>query len=576
MICLGRWKTLLPLLGAAAVLSAIDPGEIRITSGPYWPRTKSTITVDTKLVDVGVVVRDSRGHPVAGLKREDFEINDNGKKRPVSAFAVETYTPAAAPVKPGEPAPAPTAPKPAVSKTPRYVALVFDDMALTAGDMMNSKAAAKRFVKEGFAPNDQVGVFTTTQQNNLPFTSDPAKVSAAIDKVNFRQRKIEGGMCPHYTPWDAYTIANNLDQEAFEVKIQEWMTCHNQPPPRAGRGRGSSSSSGSGGAGQDVMAEARMLWEEISMNSRNTLGSIHDLIDYMAKFDGKRVMLLASPGFLTGTLEQDEEELITQALHAGVVINSIDSRGLYTIEPLEMTGGANSRSAIHQQNVASRSQMAPSDVLGTLADGTGGTFFHNNNDLTLGFHELGMLPQVSYLLGFAPDAPDKRFHKLKVKVNAKGVDVQARPGYMSVAPADQPPPREERPIDRAMSASDAMTDAPVTFSTVTGKTDQNSPAVQIVLHVDVAKMKFREGFGLHTQKLLFIAAAYDKDGVFVSGKESEIEFALSDASYKQVHDGGINGRVTLELAPGEYRIRGVVQETIDNKISAVSLPVSVQ
>jgi hypothetical protein len=145
---------------------------------------------------------------------------------------------------------------------------------------------------------------------------------------------------------------------------------------------------------------------------------------------------------------------------------------------------------------------------------------------------------------------------------------------MSLPPAEQPEERVERPIDRIVSATEVLKDAPVSFSAALGKTEQNAPAVQVILHVDVANMKFREGFGLHTQKLLFIAAAYDKQGNFVSGKESEVAFELSDATYKQSQGGGINGRVTLDLAPGEYVIRAAVQENLDNKISASSLAVT--
>ena len=38
---------------------------------------------------IPVVVRDKQGHPVAGLKQEDFQVYDNDKPRPISAFNVE-------------------------------------------------------------------------------------------------------------------------------------------------------------------------------------------------------------------------------------------------------------------------------------------------------------------------------------------------------------------------------------------------------------------------------------------------------------------------------------------------------
>ena len=49
-----------------------------------------------------------------------------------------------------------------------------------------------------------------------------------------------------------------------------------------------------------------------------------------------------------------------------------------------------------------REQSEQSDVLEELADGTGGAYFHNNNDLKGGFQRLASAPTYSYLLGFSP------------------------------------------------------------------------------------------------------------------------------------------------------------------------------
>jgi hypothetical protein len=47
-----------------------------------------------------------------------------------------------------------------------------------------------------------------------------------------------------------------------------------------------------------------------------------------------------------------------------------------------------------------------------LAEGAGGTFFHNNNDLTEGFERVAATPEFSYVLGFSPVAlkEDGSFH----------------------------------------------------------------------------------------------------------------------------------------------------------------------
>jgi hypothetical protein len=71
--------------------------------------------------------------------------------------------------------------------------------------------------------------------------------------------------------------------------------------------------------------------------------------------------------------------LIAKALPAVVVIDTLDAKRL-TVTP-------------HEEK---------NDGMAELADGTGGSFYHNSNDLLQGFRELGMAPETMYVPGFAP------------------------------------------------------------------------------------------------------------------------------------------------------------------------------
>ena len=71
-----------------------------------------------------------------------------------------------------------------------------------------------------------------------------------------------------------------------------------------------------------------------------------------------------------------------------------------------------------------------------LADGTGGTYFHNSNDLEAGFQSLTVAPEYVYLLEISLEnlKPDGTYHHLKVKVDRDGLKLQARRGYFAPAP----------------------------------------------------------------------------------------------------------------------------------------------
>jgi VWFA-related protein len=70
-------------------------------------------------------------------------------------------------------------------------------------------------------------------------------------------------------------------------------------------------------------------------------------------------------------------------------------------------------------------------VMSEIADGTGGAFFHNSNDLGAGFKSLTDAPEVVYVLELSPEGvkPDGSYHRLKVEVDREGMRLQARQGY---------------------------------------------------------------------------------------------------------------------------------------------------
>jgi VWFA-related protein len=81
----------------------------------------------------------------------------------------------------------------------------------------------------------------------------------------------------------------------------------------------------------------------------------------------------------------------------------------------------------------SDSMLLSEDIMAELADGTGGKFFHNSNDLESGFQALTAVPEYVYLLELSLRGvkQDGAYHLLKVKVNQNGLKLQARRGYFA-------------------------------------------------------------------------------------------------------------------------------------------------
>jgi VWFA-related protein len=129
-----------------------------------------------------------------------------------------------------------------------------------------------------------------------------------------------------------------------------------------------------------------------------------------------------------------KSRILDVAAQANVTVSALDARGLYTTEQDASKRGENSAIGLATGQVSQyqRASMVQSeDVMSELADGTGGTFFHNSNDLEGGIQALAAAPEYVYLLEFSPENVklSGSYHSLKVKVDRDGIKLQSRQGY---------------------------------------------------------------------------------------------------------------------------------------------------
>ena len=568
------------------------PEEVRVSSRPYLP----TLHSDTNIVQVGVVVRDSKGRTVGGLHQEDFKVLDEGKERAIASFAVNQKITSAPPAS-ADPHPAGGAAPLATSVTSptrrrpaRFIALYFDDIGTPEGDLMRTKKAAQRFVQDGVDANDVLAVFTSRDGRTSDFSADKAKLNAAIEKVHSHQRFNPRGVtsCPRITAYDAYLIANHFSQQALQAKVLEAVTCQGPPEisvpggtPLPGRGKPLPPQVDP--ATQGVIMQSEQIWSEMEVASRDNLDAIRGIIDSLSTLPGNRMLLMVSSGFITGTMLDVEDSLATRALKAGVVINAIDAKGLFVEDSARLFGeDAISQYAPPQVLAweaisATDAKEVPNMIMSDLAAATGGTFFHNNNDYSFGFRELGALPEVSYVLTFRPDdaAFNGKYHKLRIKLaSAKTYQVEYRPGYFAAqSTADANNGRAE--LDRLAATLDPVHVIPAAAAIGYGpKSANGSTQVHVQLHVDVKALHFTDNFGRRNQRLAFVAILFDGEGRMVAGREGEMKFALTPAKFESMSKTGVNAVLNLEAPPGTYRMRAVVLDA-QGKAAALAYAVIV-
>src|SRR5271154_4587476 len=425
----------------------------------------ATFRVKVNLVLARVVVRDADGKIVTNLKKEDFLLFDNRKPQVISSFSLETpgmhvAAPAPAEGAPGDSGTPVTPGTPPVILPQRFVAMMFDDLHLDQSNALYVRDAATKFFG-ALAPSDRVGIYTTSGQSTQEFTDDRDLLKKALLGIIPRPTAGAGyHACPDVTYYQADLIVNKSDTQALAVATADALVC-----AFGGDSRQAAS------AQALAQTQASLAVNAGDVETEYAYRHMEDTMRRLAAMPGQRVMVFVSPGFIPSTLQAETYDVIERALRAGIVINTIDARGLYTPDlfgdisdpprgPLQ-TAGVESSYRI-------AAQFANEELLAQLADGTGGTFFHNRNDVDEGMREAGAAPALSYVLGFSPQnlKVDGRYHSLDVKLaNKLKYKLQARHGYFAPKSVANPEEEAKQEVMAALYSQDEITDLPAELHT---------------------------------------------------------------------------------------------------------------
>jgi VWFA-related protein len=529
--------------------------------------TDTTFKVRVNLVQVKAVVRDNKGQLVRDLKREDFQLYDQGKLQVITTFGVETPETRKkrvdALLKTQQGADGSTGEKTALPE--RFVALVFDDIHLDMQDAVFVRASAKKLI-EGMGPTDRMGIFGTSGQVALQYTNDKAALENILLQIIPRPKmgKInQGTNCPDVSHYMADLALNKNDMTILPVVVQETLQCMYQGNPRMI------------GAAQST-AQSALQQELVAGDTDNefTYRALEDVIRRLAVMPGERVLVLASPGFLLSTQYLDETGVIERANKASIVINSVDARGLYTTDLLgdisqPVTDTVQTTGLKASYRVAEQTEN--SYVLGDLAYGTGGTFFQNSNDLASGLERAGGTPEVSYVLGFSPQNQkmDGRYHTIKVVITEKRkYEVQARRGYYAPKKVDDPKEQAKEEMQDAVFSQDEIQDLPLDLQTQYFKTGDAGAHLSVVSRVDVKGIHFRKNEGRNYDDLTVATVIFDENGNFVTGGEKILEMRLLDRTYDRLSQTGLVMKSSFELKPGKYMVRQVIRDSVGSLMAA--------
>ena len=582
----------------AATLAGLLRAQAPPQEAPEVATQEAPVTFSSRvnLISVPVVVRDRDGHAVGNFRQEDFQLFDKGKPQVITKFSIEkSERPAGIDsgrgsqraIRPPGPAAPPALPE-------NYVAYLVDDVHLDRGDLLNTRQAMHRHIDESLDPSSRAALFTSSGRMLIDFTADRAKLHDAVNQIQPFTSGIDRAQgCASMSYYVADQLVNQklylsgqlfTDQTLIQIigsgsepllsaEYNEAVSC--VPPCDAEKDQISKLPLCVVQALIVLRAAARQALESGDRETSFGLGALDDVIRKLSLMPGNRNLVLVSPGFLlTRDHRTHERDIFERAIRANIVINSIDMRGLFAI----ISGGSAERPPVHSfvgmvaLDQADRDAATQSaDVLAELADNTGGTFFHNDNDLKGGLNIIAARPEYIYVLGFSPQdlKYDGSYHGLKVTIkNAANLTIQARRGYWAPSHAVDSEEAAREEIQETVFSHDEVRTIPLEVQTEFFESGGGKFDLTVTAQLDAKALRFDRIQDRNDDTVTVVAGLFDPNGNYVAGIQKMIKLHLRNQTLQAFQKAGLSVKEDFNVYPGRYLVRVVVRDSVGNTITA--------
>ena len=377
-------------------------------------------TSRVELVTTDVVVRDNTGQFIADLKKDDFEVLEDGVPQKVVSFSLthggRSYNIAAPP-------PAPVAEgillppaRPATDAAGRIFFIFVDDLHLDFRNTGRIRELFKKISEELVHEGDMFGIVSTGPSSiAIDLTYDRRRLTEAIKKISgagLAPKDIldvpQGQQGPPEVRHRAHVAFSTA-----EDMMRQLESVHN---------RRKAFIYVSNGYDLDPFAKTRakneaerygMLRDNVDNNDGSSDGSVNP---------NDPTLRNSSNQFAFADLVSDLAELTRAANRANTTIYTIDPRGL--------VGGPDLDEKIDMMEYLDYVRSSQ-DSLRVLAELTGGLAVVNQNDFTKALKRIDQETSDYYVVGYYSSNPDptKKRRSIEVKVTRPGANVWNRTSY---------------------------------------------------------------------------------------------------------------------------------------------------
>ena len=511
------------------------------------------VRITTNLVQVDAIVTKD-GKVVPNLTAEDFEIFEDGKKQTITSFAYISNVPTSTSERPTEPTPkvksSELGPAPRLNRDDprRTIALVVDDLGISAESMPNVRKQLRKFIAEELQPNDLVAVMRTSGELGAlqQFTNDRRVLDRAVERLRWNMCSRAGtSVIPIFDP-----TRDQFEDPEFNCGATSYY---------------------------------------------KTLKALRFILDAMGQLPGRKSMVLLSDSLPVESQEvkYENEALNTnianttrftwvlqriaeKAIRASVVIYSVDTQGLqYT----GLTPADQPRLTRGTMNASSNIMTRRSDLLWRRREGgeliakeTGGFQVRNSNSFDLP----RILQDQSgyYLLGYKPTSEtfNRRFHHIKAKVKRSGMTLRTRFGFFGVSEEEMTRPAQllnPTSTNLALRSPFGAQDIEVNLVSFFLNDKASGSLIRSFIYIDPRGLTFETVDGMRQASFELHGVIFGDNGIMIDQHQRDAKLSLTERDYQHALRNGMALKLDMPVKrPGSYQVRVATRDIASTKIGS--------
>jgi VWFA-related protein len=527
-------------------------------NGVLVPNSGAIISTTTQLVVETVFVKDKKGNPVPGLKKEDFVVAEDGKPHDIKIFDYEELsetatvdanvdiesklekkkeeTPKApevksltanqiSPEKPGD----------LKYKDRRLLVLFFDMTAMPIPDQLRAQKEAQKFLKDKMTPSDLVAIMTFTSDVNViqDFTEDRDLLSKDIKNLS-----VGSG-------------------QGFDEATSD------------------DSTSDTGAAFVEDDSEFNIF------NTDRQLTALETAVKMLGSLNEKKALVYFASGITKNGFDNDAQlrATINAAIRANVAFYTVDARGLVATAPLgDATKTSPGGSGMYSGSSARAAQgnfQGQQETLSTLAYDTGGKPLLDNNELSMGITQAQKDVSSYYIIGYysTNEKMDGAFRKVDIKLKTAALSTKLaaldyRHGYYASRTWNKfTSTDKERQLTEALMLSDPITDITMAVEYDYFRLAKDRYFIPISLKIPGSELVLAKSGGAEKTVIDFIGEVTDTTTKRVVQNVRDIaNIKLSDATATELAKRPIAYDTGFSLPPGKYKLKLLARENETGKI----------